>query len=268
MGKSKDLATGAAYQDQTESDTRYVNTSGDTMTGTLVAGTRLQVGDASITQQYPALGYVADFQASTGSQTFISIAEPSASSLGNNGVIIGEDASDTYITQRGNKNIKLATQDLNRLIVDGSGRVTMPYQPSFRAYGSQSWTVISSGNIGTMTLVNENYDVGGNYNTSNYRFTAPVAGKYLIHLHAYVRLETHDDDSNHAYAAIYRNGSGAGGASSIYGYYNEGDYDSMANVTVIMDMAANDYATAVLTAASGSAAYYGGACIFSGILIG
>ena len=109
MGKSKDLATG---------ETRFVNTAGDTVTGTLVAGTRLQVGDSSITQQYPTMGYVADFQASTGSQTFISIAEPSASSLGNNGVIIGEDATDTYITQRGNKNIKLATQDLNRLVVD------------------------------------------------------------------------------------------------------------------------------------------------------
>jgi len=35
MGKSKDLATGASYQDQTESDTRYVNVSGDTMTGDL-----------------------------------------------------------------------------------------------------------------------------------------------------------------------------------------------------------------------------------------
>ena len=40
MGKSKDLATGnsAFYQDQTESDTRYVNTSGDTMTGNLLLG--------------------------------------------------------------------------------------------------------------------------------------------------------------------------------------------------------------------------------------
>ena len=26
----------------------------------------------------------------------------------------------------------------------------------------------------------ENYDIGGNYNTSTYAFTAPVAGRYLI----------------------------------------------------------------------------------------
>ena len=105
MGKSKDLATG---------ETRFVNTAGDTMTGTLVAGTRLQVGDSSITQQYPSYGYVADFQASSGTQTYISIAAPTASSLGDNGVIIGEDATDTYITQRGNKNIKLAKAGRSR----------------------------------------------------------------------------------------------------------------------------------------------------------
>ena len=39
MGKSKDLATGSStlYQTQTTSDTRYVNTAGDTMTGVLTA---------------------------------------------------------------------------------------------------------------------------------------------------------------------------------------------------------------------------------------
>ena len=74
---------------QAAADTRYVNTSGDTMTGTLVAGTRLQVGDSSITNAYgsnTSLGYVADFQASSGTQTYISIAAPNASSLGDNGV--------------------------------------------------------------------------------------------------------------------------------------------------------------------------------------
>ena len=43
MGKSKDLATGASafYQDQTESDARYVNVSGDTMTGALAVNAAL-----------------------------------------------------------------------------------------------------------------------------------------------------------------------------------------------------------------------------------
>jgi hypothetical protein len=43
MGKSKDLATGSStlYQTQTTSDTRYVNVSGDTMTGALAVNAAL-----------------------------------------------------------------------------------------------------------------------------------------------------------------------------------------------------------------------------------
>ena len=170
MGKSKDLATG---------ETRFVNTAGDTMTGTLVAGTRLQVGDSSITQGYTQanFGYVADFQATTGSQTCISIAPPNVSSLGDNGTVIGEDGSDTYITQRNDKNIKLGTQNLNRLIIDGSGYVTMPYQPSFAAaVSANNWTTSSAADC---PFDNELFDNGGHYNSSNYTFTAPVAGRYF-----------------------------------------------------------------------------------------
>ena len=171
MGKSKDLATG---------ETRFVNTAGDTMTGTLVAGTRLQVGDSSITQAYTQsnFGYVADFQASSGTQTYISIAAPQASSLGDTGVVIGEDASDTYITQRGNKNIKLATQDTVRLAIDGSGRVTKPSQPSFAAYTA------TGNNAANITFGNTFFNIGSHFVASTGIFTAPVAGRYLFTWHA------------------------------------------------------------------------------------
>ena len=61
-----------------------------------------------------------------------------------------------------------------RMRIDSSGRVTMPYQPAFRAYGSASYDVRTA-------PVNFNsviFNIGGHYNTSTYRFTAPVAGTY------------------------------------------------------------------------------------------
>ena len=154
-------------------------------TGTLKVNDRLQVGDASITNAYsgnPAFGYVADFQGSTGTQTYISIAAPTASSLGDNGVVIGEDATDTYITQRGNKNIKLATQDLARINIDGSGNVTMPYQPAFKAFSTPyGWTSFGgTGNV-LMPFNAVQHNVGNHYSTSNYRFTAPVDGVYYFY---------------------------------------------------------------------------------------
>ena len=42
----------------------------------------------------------------------------------------------------------------------------------------------------------------------------------------------------------------------------------MSHVTVIMDMAANDYASGYMTAASGACSYYGGASQFMGYLLG
>ena len=234
MGRSKDLASGAAYQDQTESDTRYVNTAGDTMTGTLVAGTRLQVGDSSITQGYPQanFGYVADFQAATGSQTFISIAPPSVSSLGDNGTVIGEDGSDTYITQRGNKNIKLGTSNVNRLIIDGSGRVTMPSQPSFSRRGQYGWQTKSSvDNIGSWY---DGYDNTNMLNAGTGVATAPVAGKYMVSFLMYVN----DTTTTAHYARPYVNGSVYKDAI-CYLSSNNG-YDNTSGATWFINLGAND----------------------------
>ena len=61
-----------------------------------------------------------------------------------------------------------------RMTIDASGRVTMPYQPAFRAWkDATSWTVAS-----TFVFDQTEYNVGGHYSTSTGRFTAPVTGVY------------------------------------------------------------------------------------------
>ena len=256
MGKSKDLASG--------NSAAYVETAGDTMTGTLVAGTILQVCDTSITQQYPALGYVADFQASSGSQTFISIAEPSASSLGNNGVIIGEDASDTYITQRGNKNIKLATQDLNRLIVDGSGRVTTPYNPYFwvQAANAGAANYSSGAVLFTGSLVNSSSisDIGGHFDTSTGRFTAPVSGVY--HFSAVVRVDSFG--GSYSYLTLWDSGSVAfcRDLSDITGNYKTH------TVAASRYLSANDYVYSHMVTTGDTSTTISSDSYFSGHLVG
>jgi hypothetical protein len=71
------------------------------------------------------------------------------------------------------------TAGSERMRIDSSGRVTMPYQPSFGAYRS-------SGHINSLTDVVYNgtfHNVGNHYSTSTGRFTAPVTGLY--HFYAY-----------------------------------------------------------------------------------
>lgn len=257
MGKSKDLATGAAYQDQTESDTRYVNTAGDTMSGKLTVQNDQDI-TGTITHNPSGSGnkYLSLNTASSGDGHIL------FQRAGSNKYQISADTSNNLFTWNYTKN-----GTSFRINADGS--IIMPHQPCFRAKGSSSWTTLTQANgVQVMNLGTEEFDVGGHYSTSTYRFTAPVAGKYLLRLHAYVRLETQDDDGNHAYAQIHKNNAGSGGNASIFGYHNSGDSDQMANVTTIMDMAANDFATAVLSPASGSSSYYGAACYFMGYLIG
>jgi len=61
------------------------------------------------------------------------------------------------------------------LKIDTSGRVTMPYQPRFNAFGG----TYSIGNA--IVFNNASVNVGSHYNTSNGRFTVPLTGTYLIY---------------------------------------------------------------------------------------
>lgn len=66
----------------------------------------------------------------------------------------------------------------NAIRVDNSGRLTYANQPRFLAYKSSS-TVNALGNTATNYTIpfdSESYDIGSNYNTSTFTFTAPVAG--------------------------------------------------------------------------------------------
>lgn len=292
MGKSKDLATGnsAFYQDQTESDTRYVNTSGDTMTGNLLLGSN-SVGIGTSSPLTPLMIESTGGNVSSGnaikSSTMKGIslnAQEGAAHTNKTGVWIASNGShwsgmaggrsntSTWGTDLGFYTHEDATSDLTysrlRMHIDSAGRVTKPSQPSFQAYGASSWQTVSSGNTAVIQLNVAHSNVGSNYNTSNYRFTAPVAGKYLFSINCYCRLETHDDDSNHAYVFLQKNGATYINAIAIYGYYNSGDVDQTQNVCCLMTMAAGDYATAALNAASGDASAYRGATTFSGFLVG
>jgi len=62
-----------------------------------------------------------------------------------------------------------------RATIDGSGRITTPNQPVFKAYRSASTSA-----SGVIAFNNVIYNVGSSYNSSNGLFTAPVAGYYIF----------------------------------------------------------------------------------------
>lgn len=190
MGKSKELATGAAY----------VDASGDTMTGALnVTGVARNTDGLLIGASNAATGY---------------------------GLRIGASgATDPLEIWREHSN-----GNQMQLSVDYHGRVTMPYQPSMFITGN--WNTYqpadSSGRV-RFNYVKAGYNDG--FNTSTHTFTAPAAGKYLMNVYALIQTGTNWEFQFHKNGSLYAR------------CYTQGDRTTSGHV--IMDMAANDYASIV-----------------------
>jgi len=69
-----------------------------------------------------------------------------------------------------------------KMRIDSSGRVTMPYQPSFSAHKTSHIVLSGSSSVEAGgwndSWMSGAHNTGGHFNTSNGRFTVPVAGKY------------------------------------------------------------------------------------------
>jgi len=232
MGKSKDLATGnsAFYQDQTESDARYVNTAGDAMTGNLGVG-----GAAHAT-------YAITSHSSGGANLRLE-------NDGEIGFVNLNEAGDLNVWAHGDENISFITgtgSGTTRMNIDGSGRVTKPNQPSFAAYRDAG--AIAEGNV--YVFDHTVYNVGNMYNSSNGRGTVPVAGKYLVA----VWLMTHNTTYNNKYYRIRINGSEY---KRVYSA-NGGAYHHQQSWTGVINLNANDYVEVISHNVKlyGSSVYY------------
>ena len=159
------------------------------------------------------------------------------------GVSLGNEASQAgellYLNQASGY-VSIFTDGGERQKIDSSGNITAPNQPSFMCYPtSGSWT--QAGGSAQITFGSESFDKGGNYNTSNGRFTAPIAGRYLFIMELAVNAST---------SALTYHGIGLriNGSSSVYfggwGQKNIGGSTNAyakASSTIILELSANDY---------------------------
>jgi len=169
---------------------------------------------------------------------------------------ITSTARGSYITLEP-KNVG-ATGRNEKMRIDPSGRVTTPAQPAFSATSTNTNTVGQD-----IVWNNTTQNVGSHFNTTNGRFTAPVAGFYYFHAHGLWNNAAAGDMR----MGLYVNGSGAFSGMRFI-------TDKVANVwhTWFIDgvvyMNANDYATTRIEQTTG--ALHGDANYnqFSGRLLG
>lgn len=138
------------------------------------------------------------------------------------------------------------TGSANRLLIDSSGRVTKPYQPAFHArVAIQNYITTSP-----IPFSDEVFDVGGNFNTSTYRFTAPIAGKYFMVADFYLRVDGGGQDAYPRYRV--------NGTQVQYTYVYKVDasrMDATLSMNRIFDLAAGDYVDIVF---QGTGSYFAG----------
>ena len=141
--------------------------------------------------------------------------------------------------EAGIEEIAFNTADLERMRIRSNGAVTRAYQPAFLAYSENSgFTVTANGwyNISN-ALTQESYDIGSNYNASNGRFTAPVAGRYFFYAGGWSQIGSASNGERYAFCARVNDGALTfiGG-----GNYCIGD-TPLSGYTLVCNLAASDF---------------------------
>ena len=131
------------------------------------------------------------------------------------------------------------SSDVQAIVIDSNGHVQMPNQSAFMAYLTTAVNNLTNGSGVTLAFQTEQFDLNSDYNTSNYTFTAPVNGKYL--LTASVRLDSLQSNTNYVYTGFQTSNR-----NLVFWIAGPQDWNGSAYYTasgsVLCDMDANDTA--------------------------
>jgi hypothetical protein len=151
--------------------------------------------------------------------------------------------------------------------INGAGVVTKPFQPAFQAMRgvSRANQATFTGDSDVLQFDQTIYNIGSAYNTANFRFTAPVAGRYLFSCTA-----RYDGTPAGSYNRLLFTING-NALSFIYGHTISGsghstDYESM-TVSAVLNLAVGDFVD-VRGGRNGGGGALQFESQFSGILIG
>ena len=151
-------------------------------------------------------------------------------------IVAGTDAAPSSNSIPGTLQFYTGGNDNVRLSINSSGQVTKPNQPLFVV--QKSAAISGTGTVVFNTVIE---NVGSHYNSSNGRFTAPIAGYYwfCIKINAYKRIDFF----------LRRNGANSPNTHREIGQFNTSDQNGWYshNLIRVFELAANDHVTVDVT---------------------
>ena len=144
--------------------------------------------------------------------------------------------------------IQDATNSNTAMSVASDGRTTFTTQPQITtpiAFHAAQENSTGAGVQGTINFSTVFVNLGSAFDGSNGRFTAPIAGTYFFHLHAFGCGNTGGSTvgSGSTLAGRFqKNGSDFTGASKMYNLINATSYPNV-SCSQIVTLAQNDYIT-------------------------
>ena len=158
------------------------------------------------------------------------------------GNTIWKTGGDMGITVATAHSLRLNTNSATGLQINANGCVTKPLNPSFSA-NLAGGNLNAANHNNVIIFNNQHFDNSNSYNTSNGRFTAPVAGKYYFGVQIYAGFDFSGVRVLHS--KFQKNGNDVASADMFGGSSNHGGtyYHPTGCGHMMIDLAVNDYVT-------------------------
>jgi hypothetical protein len=144
------------------------------------------------------------------------------------------------------------------LTIDTTGRIRIPNQPSFTATRNDDGNNRAAGDY---VFDKVWHNTGSNYSSSNGRFTAPVAGRYLFITQLQMWGTTVGTLANVYFrknGTQYPSATSSEGVNGIFNKVADSGYHANVAITSVIDLAANDYVTVYQSGLRGMQSHFSG----------
>ena len=194
-----------------------------------------------------------------------------AGTANNLGTVTAGTTTDAVVHRLGASNIKSSDGSVTAMACDTAGRITQPAKPSFKALMGSSNVEIATNTVIPFTDVttgqNRAWNIGGHYNNSTYKFTAPVAGIYYFGFQCY----SNDSGTQFWVTTIYNQTQGQVIGRQMRQAATGFMMDDMWQTSALAKLSVNDEVYCKHDSGAGRVVYGGGnttTSFFEGCLIG